>query len=118
MDEGNYKGMNMKKLLVAFFVITLAMMTVSTTASAGANAKKGQKIFKKKFRKYCKFSGVKFARNHTQDEWEEIWDDDRFSEEAKKICPKLKINKIKKSWWESVYEFSYKYARDGVVPKC
>lgn len=106
----------MKKLLTACMIIALSMTTVSTTASAGA--KKGQKIFKKKFRKYCRFSGVKFARNHTQDEWEEIYDDDRFPEEAKKICPKLKINKIKDSWWDDVYEFSFKYASDGVIPKC
>jgi len=108
----------MKNLLVTFFVIALAMVTVTTTASAGANAKKGQKIFKKKFRKYCQFSGVKFARNHTQDEWEEIWGEGRFFAESKRLCPKLKLNKIKKKWWESVYEFSYKYAKDGVVPKC
>jgi len=116
MDKGNYKGINMKNLLVAFFVIALAMVTVSTTATAGAT--KGQKIFKKKFRKYCRFSGVKFARNHTQDEWEEIWDEDKFQEEAKRICPKLKVKKIKDAWWEDVYEFSFKYASDGVVPKC
>jgi len=106
----------MKKLLVAFFVITLMMMTTATTASAGVN--KGQKIFKKKFRKYCRFSGVKFARNHTQNEWEEIWDDEAFIDEAKRLCPKLNVKKIKKSWWEDVYEFSYKYASDGVIPKC
>jgi len=106
----------MKKILLAFFVIALTMVTTSTTASAGVE--KGQKIFKKKFRKYCRFSGVKFARNHTQDEWEEIWDDDAFKAEAKKLCPKLKVKSIKDSWWEDVYEFSYKYASDGVIPKC
>ncbi len=106
----------MKKLLVAFFVITLTMVTFTTTATAGAS--KGQKIFKKKFRKYCRFSGVKFARHHSQDEWEEIWEEGKFKVETKKICPKLKLKKIKDAWWEDVYEFSYKYASDGVVPKC
>ena len=106
----------MKKILIAFFVIALSMAATSTTATAGVE--KGQKIFKKKFRKYCKFSGVKFARNHTQNEWEEIWDNDEFPDEAKRLCPKLNISKIKKSWWEDVYDFSYKYASDGVVPKC
>ena len=106
----------MKKLLVAFFVITLTMVTFTTTATAGAS--KGQKIFKKKFRKYCRFSGVKFARHHSQDEWEEIWEEGKFKVETKKICPKLKLKKIKDTWWEDVYEFSYKYASDGVVPKC
>ncbi len=108
----------MKRLLVVLTAIGFMLMTVSTTALATTGAAKGQKIFKKKFRKYCKFSGVKFARHHTQAEWEEIWEDDKFQQEAKKICPKLKLNKIKDAWWESVYEFSHKYASDGVVPKC
>lgn len=108
----------MKKLLLISFVMTLLMMTVPMTVSAAPSVEKGQKIFKKKFRKYCKFSGVKFARHHTQDEWEEIWDEDRFTQEAKRLCPKLKLNKIKNTWWESVYEFSFKYASDGVIPKC
>ena len=106
----------MKKIMTVIALAAFSMLFTPTTASAGVE--KGQKIFKKKFRKYCRFSGVKFARNHTQDEWEEIWDDDRFPEEAKKICPRLKVNKIKDSWWEHVYEFSYKYASDGVIPKC
>ena len=106
----------MKKMMAIFALAALTMLFTPTTASAGVE--KGQKIFKKKFRKYCRFSGVKFARNHTQDEWEEIWDEGKFPEEAKKICPRLKINKIKESWWEDVYEFSYKYASDGVIPKC
>jgi hypothetical protein len=97
-------------------IVALALVSTPTTASAGVE--KGQKIFKKKFRKYCRFSGVKFARHHTRAEWEEIYDNEEFQDEAKKICPRLKLNKIKDSWWEDVYEFSYKYASDGVVPKC
>ena len=116
MDKVVIKEKKMKKLLTACILVGLAMTTLTTTASAGP--KKGQKIFKKKFRKYCKFSGVKFARNHTQDEWEEIWEDGDFKAEAKRICPRLKLKKIKKSYWKHVYQFSYKYARDGVVPKC
>jgi hypothetical protein len=100
-------------------VLTLvAFSMMSTPTMATADVKKGQKIFKKKFRKYCRFSGVKFARYHTQDEWEEIYDDGKFKAEAKRICPRLKVNRIKKSWWKNVYEFSYKYASDGVIPKC
>ena len=87
-----------------------------TVASAGA--KKGQKIFKKKFRKKCGFSGVRFARNHTQYEWEQIYEKGKFKVEAKKICPRLKVEKIKSKWWNDVYKFTYKYASDGMVPKC
>jgi len=106
----------MKKIITVLALAAFSMMITPTMATAGVE--KGQKIFKKKFRKYCRFSGVKFARNHTQDEWEEIYDDGKFKKEAKRICPRLKVKKIKKSWWEDVYEFSYKYASDGVIPKC
>jgi hypothetical protein len=108
----------MKKIMVAIVYIGFSMLLTTTTASAGNNAKKGQKIFKKNFRKYCRFSGVKFARNHTQDEWEEIWEEGKFQVESLKICPKLKVKKIKPKWWKDVYEFSFKYASDGMVPKC
>jgi len=106
----------MKKLLIPCIIASLAIISIPTTASAGVD--KGQKIFKKKFRKYCRFSGVKFSRHHTQDEWEELYDNNEYQEETKKICPRLKLNKIKDSWWDDVYEFSYKYASDGVIPKC
>ena len=106
----------MKKVIMVLALAMLTMASMPTIASAGA--KKGQKIFKKKFRKKCRFSGVRFARNHTQGEWEEIYDDGKFPSEAKKICPRLKLKKIKPSWWEHVYEFSYTYAKDGKVPKC
>jgi len=106
----------MKKLLT---ILALALfVSASMPTAVMANAKKGQKVFKKKFRKKCGFSGVRFARNHTQAEWEEIWDEGNFQKEAKKICPRLNVKKIRKSWWKHVYDFSYKYASDGVVPKC
>lgn len=100
-------------------LVTMALFIMASTPNVvNADASKGQKLFKKKFRKKCKFSGVRFARNHTQAKWEDIYNDGKFPEEAKKICPRLKLDKIKPSWWEHVYEFSVKYAKDGVVPKC
>ena len=77
------------------------------------SVKIGQRIFKKKFRKYCRFSGVRFARKHTQIEWEEIWDKGKFKEETKRICPRLKLRKIRKSWWKHLYKFVYTYGSDG-----
>ena len=106
----------MKRLLTVLALAFFVAATMPTVATAGA--KKGQKLFKKKFRKKCGFSGVRFARNHTQAEWETIYDGGKFPAEAKKICPRLKLNKIKPSWWKHVYQFSVKYASDGVVPKC
>ena len=84
-----------------------------------ASATKGQKIFKSHFRKACRFSGVKFSRSHTQDEWEEIYKKGKFPQEAKKLCPRLDIKKVNKSWWKNVYEFSYEYASDSShIPSC
>jgi len=107
----------MKRMLTILALAFFVMASMPTVVSA-ASAKKGQKIFKKKFRKKCGFSGVRFARNHTQAEWENIYEKGKFPSEAKRICPRLKVKKIKKKWWKDVYEFSYKYASDGVVPKC
>lgn len=109
----------MKRILVSL-MISSAMLFVSPTMimADSPSVKKGQKLFKKKFRKTCKFSGVRFARHHTQAEWEMIYDDGEFPNEAKRICPKLQLNKIKKSWWKNIYDFSYLYAKDGKIPKC
>jgi len=106
----------MKKTLTTAILFWGTMTILSTTVEAGPQ--KGQKIFKKKLRKKCGFSGVRFARSHTRSEWEELWDTKKFQDEAKKICPKLDIRTIKPNWWKDVYEFSHKYASDGMVPKC
>ena len=110
------RKIKMKNIITIIALTVFTMVSVPTVASAGA--KKGQKIFKKKLRKKCGFSGVRFAKHHTQGEWEEIFDDGKFAIEAKKICPRLKLKKIKPSWWEDIYEFSYMYAKDGKIPKC
>ena len=107
----------MKKLVTVLTLVAFAMVSTPTVASA--SLKKGQKIYKKKLRKYCGFSGVRFARTHTQDEWEEIYEDGRFPDETKKICPRLNLKKIKPKWWKHVYEFTYEYGAGGShVPKC
>lgn len=107
----------MKKLLLICAVISFAM--VGTTSTLSANIEKGQKLFKKKLRKACGFSGVRFAHNHTQEEWQEIYESNKFQQETKKICPRLKLEKIKDSWWLHIYEFTYEYASDSAhIPKC
>jgi hypothetical protein len=106
----------MKKLMTLFVLALLVMATVPTVASA--SAAKGQKIFKEKLRKQCGFSGVRFARNHTQSEWEDIYESGAFKAEAEKICPRLHTEKIKESWWKHLYDFVHKYAKDGIIPKC
>jgi len=87
---------------------------VSTTAMA--DAEKGKKIYVKKMKSKCGFSGAKFAQKHTQDEWEAINGAGKFAEEAKKICPGLELNP---KFVPDIYDFAYEYASDsGNVPSC
>jgi len=100
----------MRKLAVcALLGITLIVST------ATADTKEGQKIFLEKFKTPCGMSGAKYARIHTQDEWEAIQEAGQFEAEAKKICPKLK--KVKAKYILDVYDFVYEYAKDsGNIP--
>jgi len=92
----------------------LGMALFSTTASA--DVKKGQKLYMKKMKASCSFTGAKFAGKHTQDEWEAINSAGKFAEEAAKICPGLKL---KDKYVPHIYDFSYEYASDsGNVPSC
>lgn len=110
----------MKKLLTLVamgFVATSLMVT-----SASADAARGQKIYQKKVKNLCGFNGAKFAATHSQDEWEDIYEDGKFADEMGKICPKgakvFKSDKFKK-YLKDLYDFSYKYANDsGNVPAC
>ncbi len=107
----------MKKLILAVVIVSFSMVGTSVPAQAGVA--KGQKLFKRKFRKSCRFSGVRFARKHTQEEWTNIYESGKFQEEAKKICPRLKLDKIKDSWWPHVYDFTLEYATGSShVPSC
>jgi hypothetical protein len=86
-------------------------------ATASADAVKGQKLYQKKLKKPCGFSGAKMAGLHSQDEWEEINDEGKLLEEIQKQCPKVKSMKEKNL--EHLYDFFYEYANDsGNVPSC
>ena len=101
----------MTKLAVAAL---LGMAVLSTTASADVN--KGKKIYMKKLKASCGFSGAKFAVKHTQGEWEKIKGAGKFLDEVKKICPK---SNLKPKYADDVYDFAYEYASDsGNVPSC
>jgi len=92
----------------------LGLALFSTTATA--DIIKGQKLYLKKMKAACGFSGAKFAHKHTQDEWEDIKEAGKFGAEAIKICPKVKL---KSKYENDVYDFSYQYAKDsGNVPSC
>lgn len=104
----------MKNVMKLATAALLGVAVLSTTATA--DVKKGQKLYMKKMKAACGFSGAKFAQKHTQDEWEEINGAGKFAEEAAKICPGLKL---KEKYVPHVYDFAYEYASDsGNVPSC
>jgi len=102
---------NFTKLAVAAL---LGMTLLSSTASA--DVKRGQKIYLKKLKAPCGMNGSKFARKHTQNQWETIQEAGKFADEVTKICPKAKI---RTKYIPDVYDFVYEYASDsGNVPSC
>jgi len=101
----------MTKLAIAALLGTAVL---STTASA--DVAKGKKIYMKKLKAACGFSGAKFATKHTQDEWEQIKEAGNFLQEVQNICPGAKL---KPKYVNDVYDFAYEYASDsGNVPSC
>jgi hypothetical protein len=104
----------MKNVMKLATAALLGVAVLSSTASA--DVKKGQKLYMKKMKAACGFSGAKFAQKHTQDEWEEINGAGKFAEEAAKICPGVKL---KDKYVPHIYDFAYEYASDsGNVPSC
>jgi len=84
--------------------------------------KKGKKSTAKKVKNLCGFNGAKFAAKHSQDEWEEIYDEGKFAEEMGKLCPrgaKIFTSDKFKRYLQDLYDFAYEYANDsGNVPSC
>ncbi len=100
-----------KLALAALF----AFAVMGTTATA--DVAKGQKLYSKKLKGACGMTGAKFAGKHTQDQWKEIKDAGKMSDEVKKICPKA--TGFKDKWSDNIYDFSYEFASDsGNVPSC
>jgi len=105
----------MKKLLSILAAAGL-MLALSTTA-ASADAVKGQKLYSKKLKGACGFTGAKMAAKHSQDEWEEINDSGKLADEIMKLCPNVK--KVKEKFLPHYYDFFKEYANDsGNVPSC
>ncbi len=107
----------MKVLLKIAFACVMILGFAATSASA--DPVKGQKIFIKKFKEPCGFTGAKFAVKHTQAEWKAIMDEGKFKDELLKICPNINPDDAKDKYMEHIYDFSYQYASDsGNVPSC
>jgi len=86
---------------------------------ASADAAKGQKLYSKKLKKACGFSGAVFAAKHTQDEWTEIEESGKMADEIKSLCPHVKEKALKAKYLKDYYDFAHDFASDsGNVPSC
>jgi hypothetical protein len=107
----------MNKLL-KIAITSLIALGLSTTV-ASADVAKGQKLFAKKLKKSCGFTGAKMAAKHSQEQWEAINDKGALADEIKTVCPKVKTKALKGKYLPHYYDFFYEYANDsGNVPSC
>ena len=107
----------MKKIL-GLIMAAIFMASLASTA-AMADSAKGQKLYAKKLKKACGFTGAKMAAKHTQAEWEAIGNGDKLKAEIKKICPNVKDKNLKAKYLKHLYDFFYNFASDsGNVPSC
>jgi len=107
----------MNKLLKLALVGAVMLSLGATVASA--NVAKGQKLYSKKLKKACGFTGAKMAAKHTQDEWETINSKGELAQEIKTICPNVTDKDVKEKYIPHYYDFFYEYASDsGNVPSC
>ncbi len=109
---------NVTKLAIAALLGTTVLST-----SVLADSAKGQKLYMKKMKKACGFSGATFAAKHSQAEWEEAKENGTLTDIFTESCPGgadlFKTDKFKKKYESHIYDFAHDYASDsGNVPSC
>jgi hypothetical protein len=103
------------KKLLKLTIVTLFGLTIVPTM-ASADVAKGQKIYSKQLKSKCGITGSTFAGKHSQDQWEEIYDAGKLSDEIKQICHGYILDE---NLLPHIYDFAYEYANDsGNVPNC
>ena len=93
------------------------------STAANADADKGKRIYQKKLKSVCGFSGAVFAAKHTQDEWAEAKDNGELGKVMTEVCPAGKdffdSAKFKKKFSSHLYDFVHDFASDsGNIPSC
>ncbi len=107
----------MKKILLAAMVGTALLST-----SAMADADKGKKLYQKKLKEVCGFTGAVFAAKHTQAEWDKAYQSGTLKKEFLEICPagaeffnSDKYNKLESHFYDFVHDFA---SDSGNIPSC
>ncbi len=112
----------MKRFLSIVMAAMLGLSLLSTAAMA--DAKHGQKFYLKKLSGKCRKDGIKnggiFAKKHTRSQWDKLKEKGLLKKEWKSICPHAakKIKKMKKKDVKNLFDFVWKYAKDGEEPSC
>lgn len=105
-------------------VLVAALLASATGSALYADPVKGQKYYLKSLKGKFGMNGTKFAGQHTQYEWEELFEERGagFIEEYSEKYPKAaKFLQNPKSWkkLEHIRDFAIKYGSDsGNVPSC
>jgi len=82
------------------------------------SAAAGLIIYKTQIKPYCEMTGNKFAKQYTQEDWEDIYHDEEFKMELLKACPKMK-ERYEDKWTPDLYQFAVEYASDSdAIPEC
>jgi opacity protein-like surface antigen len=105
-------------------VLAAALLASAAAPALYADAAQGQKYYLKSLKSKFGMNGTKFAAQHTQDEWEELFEEQGtgFIEEYSQKYPKsAKFLQNPKNWkkLEHIRDFAVKYGSDsGNVPSC
>jgi hypothetical protein len=82
------------------------------------SAPAGLIIYKTQIKPYCEMRGNKFAKQYTQEDWEDIYHDEEFKMELLEACPKMK-ERYEDKWTPDLYQFALEYASDSdSIPEC
>lgn len=113
----------MKALLVKLTLI-ITMMASTAVAQENRHIDKsemtpGMKIFKKKMRKGCRSTAIRFSRSHTQKQWKTFKHSGKFPDAAKALCPSLDTSALTEKDWNNIFEFVNDHSSDNpVILKC
>jgi hypothetical protein len=107
-----------KTLLVAL------MLTTAAVSALQADVKTGQKYYLKSLKSKLGMNGTQFAAQHTQDEWEALFDNrgEGFIQEYSNRYPDTKTFLQNPNSWKKlqhIRDFAIEYGSDsGNVPSC
>jgi len=105
-----------------FACVGLVFFLLAVTADA--NARFGKRFYMKKLYRTCEKDGVadggKFAKKHSQMEWDELKESGKLLLEWKKICPSgsTVFDTMRRKDIKNLHDFVWKYATDGELPTC